>query len=69
MNAIRPIRVAQLLNAIPAQPPAPPLGVRPTRFGEGRVELLIYPGATAIDRIRGAITLLQGTGYRIVKED
>lgn len=53
--------------ASPATPPAPPIGVPPQRFGNGRVELQIYPHATTTDRLAAAVTLLAGTGFRLVE--
>lgn len=53
------------LHAAQAAPPAPPLGAQPARFGNGRVELLIYAAATEADRIAGAVTLLAGTPFHV----
>ena len=49
----------------PLTPPAPPIGVRPDRYGNGNIEILIYPSATTADRIAAAVTLLQGTPWRV----
>lgn len=48
---------------LPAAPP--PIGAAPQRFGNGRIELQLYPAATAHDRIAAAALLLSGTGFAI----
>jgi hypothetical protein len=63
MNAT--LRIVPALNALVNQPPPPPLGLKPERYGSGRIELQIYPGATLDDRIRAARTLLAGTPYEV----
>lgn len=64
MNAI-----AALNRRAVAAPPAPPIGARPERWGNGRIELQLYPAATQADRIAAAVALLAGTGFRVTKED
>lgn len=50
-----------------ARPPRnlPPLHVTPQRFGNGRVEILLYPTATTADRLAAARALLDGTAWRV----
>lgn len=45
--------------------PLPPCGVEPTRYGNGRVEIRIYPGATTADRLAAARALLHATAWRV----
>jgi hypothetical protein len=61
MNALAPRRPPP--TALPRN--LPPLGVRPERHGNGRVEILIYPAATDADRLAAAMTLLHGTRYAV----
>jgi hypothetical protein len=64
---IVPLRPARIL---PLRPPhAPPLHANPDRFGNGRVEVQVYPAASAADRVQAAVTLLRGTGYRVTGRD
>lgn len=57
------IRVAQLLST-PPSPPAPRSRAE-QRFGNGRIEVQLYPAATLDDRLAAAATLLRGTGFTI----
>lgn len=52
-------------NSNATNPPAPPVGVQPDRYGSGLVELRIYPGAPERDRIAAAVTLLAGTPFHV----
>ena len=50
----------------PPAPPLPPVGLAtPARYGNGAVEILIYPAATIADRLAAARTLLAGTPWRV----
>lgn len=49
----------------PLTPPAPPIGVSPARYGNGAIEIQIYPAATIADRLAAARTLLDGTAWRV----
>lgn len=51
-----------------AAPAAPPIGARPERWGKGRVEVQLYPGATTADRLAAARTLLAGTAWTVALE-
>jgi hypothetical protein len=62
MNArVSPIRPGMFATA----PPAPPIGAAPRRYGNGRVEIQIYPAATTADRLAAARLLLDGTPWRV----
>jgi len=63
MAVLSRIPVARLLAA--QNPPLPPVGASPTRYGNGAVEILIYPAATIADRLAAARTLLDGTPWRV----
>jgi hypothetical protein len=76
MNAIRlhttprPARSVTTYLPRPTPLPAapPPIGAAPIRYGNGRIELQLYPAATAHDRIAAAALLLSGTGFAITPE-
>lgn len=59
------LRAIAAWNSNATNPPAPPAGVKPDRYGNGRVELLLYPGVTEHDRIAAAATLLAGTPFHV----
>jgi hypothetical protein len=59
MNALAPRRPPPT----PLPRDLPPIGARPERHGNGRVEILIYPAATEADRVAAALTLLHGTRW------
>ncbi len=61
------IRVPQLLSR-PPSPPAP-RGLPEERWGNGRIELRLYPGVTADDRLAAALTLLRGTGLTVTRQE
>jgi hypothetical protein len=68
MNAIPgALRAIAAWNSNATHAPPPPAGAHPARYGHGRVELLIHPGATEADRIAGAVTLLAGTPFHVSK--
>jgi hypothetical protein len=67
--AARPHEVATLVPLPNTFTRAPPLHAMPRRFGNGRVEVQVYPAATAADRVAAAVTLLEGTGWRVTGRD
>jgi hypothetical protein len=54
-----------------SQPPAPPAprSRAAERWGNGRIELQLYPGCHIDDRLAAAATLLRGTGFTIVTRE
>lgn len=63
-------RLRQTITAVALAPferlPAPPpIGAAPARYGNGRVEIQVYPGATMQDRLAAAHTLLEGSAWTV----